>query len=867
MRDRCGARRRRPTASAAAAIALLAGLAAFAAPTASARAKPPKPVPAWYMTARNLTDLERQARHSACAFAKRQPKSPRLLLFDFGAAQKYRDGTFGASLRGIHRFRNGGILKALEAAARAYHRCHRKGWVAIAYGNTNSVPGYMSGADAREAGLHQALTVKRLQQFQGKARHYRHQSAAAAGDIEPGWGYPGVSKALVGGANGETPYYDFGNAGGCPGQPGSHHCYNGWDLGDLGEVSTGGRSRPLPEVYRRYEATQWARVQRKWPGAYRFAGVTGAPIEPLSPSKGWAALKRRADHVGRELVTIRDAGLRSALAGGSNAAPQEPAGGPMTGTIPAHLVPTPEPFFSTSLIHPVRNGWVAANHRRFLAVEAGADPVHPSTGVLGIFRQNYLRVSQTERVVKVPGAGPLRLTGGLGARARSPQRSPNTVRFTSARGVSGTLDLDTGSVAVDGSLTYEGCIANAGIDDCSEPLHNSLGNNLGLAVSPDGGTVYVAAYEGMLTALRRGGGGALADEGCFADARAHGCRDVPHDSLEAATGVAVSPDGRSVYVTSAQRTNAVTRFKRKPGGALVYRGCSANGGAHAGLAGCRQVARNSLDSNEAAAVSPDGRSLYVASSDSDSITRFKRKSNGALKYRGCIANRGAHRCRRPKHDSLGGAFDVAVSPDGRSVYVVSMDGNAITWFDRHPDGSLSYENCFANARAHGCRALGRDSLGGADSVAVSPDGKSVYVASLGGDSITRFERSPSGRLTPGRCYANGGGHGCQEPRVNSLHAADGVAVSPDGQSVYVTSMTGSTVNGGAGAVTHFERRPDGSLSYRGCFADEGRYGCNAPALDSLDSPQSIAVDPDGASVFVGSYGRQVSIFRRAAGGP
>ena len=142
----------------------------------------------------------------------------------------------------------------------------------------------------------------------------------------------------------------------------------------------------------------------------------------------------------------------------------------------------------------------------------------------------------------------------------------------------------------------------------------------------------------------------------------------------------------------------------------------------------------------------------------------------------------------------------------------------------------------------------------------------MYATALGGDSITGFKRSPNGRITPRGCYANGGGHDCRAPKVNSLHAADGVAVSPDGGSVYVTSMTGPTVNGGAGAVTHFKRRTDGSLDYRGCFADQGRYGCRAPRLDSLGSPQSIAVDPDGAKVFVGSYGRELSIFRRAIGG-
>ena len=375
------------------------------------------------------------------------------MLFDFGAARKYRDATFGATLREIRRFRNSGILKALKAASRTYHRCHRRGSATIAYGNTNSIAGYLSKADSREAGLHQALTVRQLREFQTSKHHYRHQSAAAAGDIEPGFGLPGVSKALVEGANGGATYYDFGNAGGCPGQPGSQGCYNGWDLGDLGEVSMGDRSLPLPEVYRPYEATQWARVQRRWEGNYFFAGVTGAPIEPLSPARSWVTLKRRADRVHRELVSIRDPGSSRSAAGRGEGGGQT-LGGPMTGTIGGHLVPGPEGFFSTSAIYPVRTSWVASDHRRFVAVEAGADPTHPSTGVLGVFRQSYVDVTQAERLVKVPGAGALRLTGAPEGRGRAAVTGPNaTLRFTGERGTSGTLDVSAGSVALDPTST------------------------------------------------------------------------------------------------------------------------------------------------------------------------------------------------------------------------------------------------------------------------------------------------------------------------------------------------------------------------------------------------------------------------------
>jgi hypothetical protein len=416
---------------------------------ATAKLRAPKAVPAWYMTAANSTDLVHQAKHSACVFAKRQPKGSRLMLFDFGAAMKYPDGTFGASLREIRRFRNGAILEALKKAAKKYNRCHRRGSATIAYGNTNAMPGYMSKADAHEAGVKQALTVKQLHKFQHGQHHYRYESAAAGGDIEPGFGYPGVSKALVSGAN-RTTYYDFGNAGGCPGQPGAQGCYNGWDLGDLGEVSVGGHSRSLPEIYRPYEAVQWARVQGRWDGRYAFAGVTGAPIEPLSPAQGWKELKRTADHVHRELVSIRNAGSRSGATAQQGGSASRRLGAPMTESTPAHLVADPEGFFSTSLIYPLHNEWVAADRRHFTAVDAGADPIDPTTGVLGVFHQNYVTVTQTQRTIRLPGTGALTLTEAPTGSARAAIGGrAEPLRFTSESGATGTLDPDDATVTVD----------------------------------------------------------------------------------------------------------------------------------------------------------------------------------------------------------------------------------------------------------------------------------------------------------------------------------------------------------------------------------------------------------------------------------
>ena len=134
--------------------------------------------------------------------------------------------------------------------------------------------------------------------------------------------------------------------------------------------------------------------------------------------------------------------------------------------------------------------------------------------------------------------------------------------------------------------------------------------------------------------------------------------------------------------------------------------------------------------------------------------------------------------------------------------------------------------------------------------------------------MTRFKRSAERPDHPvGASPSGGAGTGAVSRRQNSLHAANGLAVSPDGESDLRDGMTGPTVNGGAGAVTRFARHADGTVGYKGCFADRGKYDCHKPSLDSLGSPESMAISPDGASLYVGSYGRTLSIFEREVAAP
>ena len=281
----------------------------------SLKSSAPQPVPAWYMTARGRGDLRRQARNDACAFARRQPNRTRVLLMDFGKADKH-DGSFGARLRTGPHFSNQEILDALKSAADAYRsngQCYSRGSVRITYGNTNNMSNWMSRHKVRKAGRRQAMMANRLAKYaRRKGRHYRHAGVAVAGDIEPQWNKPRVTKSLVRGATAHKRgglYFNYGAASQCP--PETSDCANNWSVRNLGQVSYGGVKRPLPEIYRRVHVKQWTNVRRRWNNQHRyhhfcFYGATATPGFPLSNRKGWARLSANNRCVKDELVNIRE---------------------------------------------------------------------------------------------------------------------------------------------------------------------------------------------------------------------------------------------------------------------------------------------------------------------------------------------------------------------------------------------------------------------------------------------------------------------------------------------------------------------------------------------------------------------------------
>ncbi len=362
--------------------------------------------------------------------------------------------------------------------------------------------------------------------------------------------------------------------------------------------------------------------------------------------------------------------------------------------------------------------------------------------------------------------------------------------------------------------------------------------------------------------------GGLTLEGCVATGSAAvGCVIVPGGIDTEPLGVAVSPDGRSVYVAAYDR---VEHFFAAANGALTYDGCvsdDGSGGACADIPGTAAPLMGPV----AVAVSPDGRSVYVASTgDRDpedaTVSHFFAAAQGQLTWDGCVSNSDSGlggACAALPSDALLGLNRIAVSPSG-AVYAVSSE--AVSHFYAAPQGQLTWDGCVGYMAA-GCTAVPSPAFIGPNGIAVSANAKSVYVTSEGAadGAVSHFFVAPQGQLSWDGCVSDDGtGGSCADVpgTATPLAQADAVAVSADGKSVDVTSSDG--------VVSHLFAAPQGQISWDGCVSDDGSGGSCADIPGSgspMAGADSVALSADGRSAYVGAYhSSAVSVFSVAAQG-
>jgi hypothetical protein len=207
------------------------------------------------------TTRSKKLDHLGCLEGRRLARSKQesaIAILTFGSPVR-RHGHSGASLFRGRFASTKQIRRAAQAYGGAYVRCSAgKGphlHLAIGTSNYGKSVTFRHGADW--AGMvNDANDWGRAQGIHGRVQF------AGANDIELGWNGPGPSKAWVKGFDSaaEWPFYDFGDAAGCPPRG---RCIGAWTQEDLWFVAWGARSAwPLPQIYTptRSMAQEWYRL-------------------------------------------------------------------------------------------------------------------------------------------------------------------------------------------------------------------------------------------------------------------------------------------------------------------------------------------------------------------------------------------------------------------------------------------------------------------------------------------------------------------------------------------------------------------------------------------------------------------------------
>lgn len=236
------------------------------------------------------------------------------------------------------------------------------------------------------------------------------------------------------------------------------------------------------------------------------------------------------------------------------------------------------------------------------------------------------------------------------------------------------------------------------------------------------------------------------------------------------------------------------------------------------------------------AISPDGKHVYAADAGDSAIVAYSVDPDYTLTLINTYPSSALS-----AHDQFGTPYQVYVSPDGLNVYVTGLAGDSIATYARNADtGALTHVHTLKNGDNYGCFIAPCDGslagLDGAYGMAVSPDGQFMYISGVNSDAVSVFRRSKtSGALTTffGEPYF------VQQFTNANLNSAYGIALSPDGKNVYATGYTSDAL------LTLKRDASTGQLSFAQVLTTTAAAGLNGVFR--------VIVSPDGNFVYTAAY--------------
>lgn len=371
-----------------------------------------------------------------------------------------------------------------------------------------------------------------------------------------------------------------------------------------------------------------------------------------------------------------------------------------------------------------------------------------------------------------------------------------------------------------GTFTYS---ANNGVNPVSFKLYETSSNGMIYKVTNNTSPA-LSAVPGVLTAL-------------VSPTISAGTN--PYD-------IAISPDGASVYVTNSG-SNTISMYSRDTSTGV--------------LSALATPTISTGTKPYAIAISPDGTSVYATNFNSSTLSMYSRNIiTGALTA-----------MTTPTISTNSGPNSIIISRDGKFVYVNNYNSSSISMYFRNSSGILTaLTPSFINIGSYAYQKF-----------AMSPDDTFLYVTSQGNGYIDMYYRDAvSGLLS----YS-------ARPIANN-QSLKNCAISPDGKSFYglgdngglavygrnisdgILTRTGSVpavlakgdnniIFSSDGAFAYATAGSNNILMYSRNTSNGNLTALPVPAVATDTDPRGIAISPDGNSVYTANYGSaNVSMFSR-----
>lgn len=288
-----------------------------------------------------------------------------------------------------------------------------------------------------------------------------------------------------------------------------------------------------------------------------------------------------------------------------------------------------------------------------------------------------------------------------------------------------------------------------------------LAGNTGFALSPASNHAVAACFRAKTAVLmrREPKKGSLS----VLDSVRAGDGDVT--GLDFAIDAIFSPDGRFAYVLDGG-----------DGGVAVF---AVREDKLEWLAAAEQE-DGCLGGSRGVAMDPKGNSLYVTGFTANTLTVLERNpQTGLVKVRQVIKD------EEENVHGLAGAFGVVCSADGQFIYTTSgrfRGDSAVSVFRRNQTGKLEVVEEFIAERGE------LPSFVGGNRLILSPDEKNLYAVASRSGSVACFERdSKSGRLRHFETLT-------PEDDKGVVDGAAGITITPDGKYVYVAAEGKQTIS-------------------------------------------------------------------------